>query len=911
MQYLIIFLSEGNLILTENNTLLIQELQCFSPENTIIISKNRELTIGDFRCFDIIRFCEYILRKSPVFAPPKTLSETQAEYLIQNIIKNTFKNNSALFNLTKSNGFAKELYEIFGKLLICGFSPDDLKTSINEIDINKEDFERLSCITETFKIYLEKLNEINFLDKRQMPFYAAKLLNDYPMYFKNISVKIQNIVINAEEEFNSAEKNLLQMFCEPQKLNFWQRHENAFASALSKQYLQTDEETSEQSKTKMIIFNDIRDEASFIADDIIKKTGNSGQKFSDFTVAAASTGYQKIFKEIFNAANIPCSYPKISAICLNFIIKLNNILSICDNLSKLEQQSSSADIDNIYDEINLNFQNLISSALENQFIKDKFLTVLEQNGEKSLIDCVRNNLDILNSKDCLKIKEELEILDNCAKLYNEQKITEIVLKIAKTFDFEDENLQKYLAKLINKIENYTSFSKETGNSAINFSDIISIINSEQYKNTEKNNNSVQFMSIKHAGEKPAKNLYLACLTEKSFPPQDKTTQFISYEANRLLSENLNSKNHEFKSFINNNSEEQLLYAEYLIKALTSAENTTMSTHNYEDKKQTQPSLFFQFLNKCFPQNAEISAYTSYTAAEAEKPDYLNNISEKKTVLKNDETLYLNASAINTFNNCPKKFYYSDLLAIKESSSYAAEYGTIVHSIMENFNKKYLNSYNKETLINLANILLNAANEPQKAISKGFDERDTERIKAADLLSLEEMKANFINAVDELEKAGFFAVKPTSVLSETYFNFTLPEIENVVFNGKIDAIYEYSGEYRITDYKTGGDVELKKDVQLPLYYLACKHDKKLNNFADKITKVSYQYIRAKNQKGGSRCDLIEASHLDEILPDITENIKENVIKKIRNTVVFEPKFSVRCKTCVYKCLCSSENGGNND
>ena len=258
-------------------------------------------------------------------------------------------------------------------------------------------------------------------------------------------------------------------------------------------------------------------------------------------------------------------------------------------------------------------------------------------------------------------------------------------------------------------------------------------------------------------------------------------------------------------------------------------------------------------------------------------------------------------------------------------------------MFEVLNRKFLevNKFTKKIALELGDILFDAINNPDRALLAGFRQTDIDLVNATNELSLAEMKNNFIDAIDDFSLSGGFDNPPRSAICEKSFSFEIPEIPNVIFDGRIDAILEdKDGKYYVIDYKTGHDKinnldyaisdngvnfllktgkepankeNLQKvyDYQIPLYYLACQNSKNLLQFKDKIFELGLVYIRPKSKDSGCNEDMIAASRLETYKAKIIQNLKETVVDKIRNTVEFKPNKGFGCDDCAYKFLCDSE------
>lgn len=300
------------------------------------------------------------------------------------------------------------------------------------------------------------------------------------------------------------------------------------------------------------------------------------------------------------------------------------------------------------------------------------------------------------------------------------------------------------------------------------------------------------------------------------------------------------------------------------------------------------------------------------------------------VIEND-TLYLSPSSINTFLNCPRKYYLQNLLGLKQETTFSATYGLVLHAIFEVFNSTCLNSYDAKTFLNLANAFLF---NRQKADDLGFKEFHLEVIQETDILKLQEIRLNIEEAVAELELSGFFNKIPKKIHVEVPFKFELPELQNVVLNGRIDAIYEWEDGFEVIDYKSGADkfktLEYfisdygvrfegasgqykgvfnennvnKYQYQIPIYYLACQS---LPQFRDKIKNIGLIYIRPKSKHDGFKTDFINPKEIELRKSQIIENLDRTVVQEIRAREGFEPKVDkFNCDYCSYGFLCEEPN-----
>ena len=296
-------------------------------------------------------------------------------------------------------------------------------------------------------------------------------------------------------------------------------------------------------------------------------------------------------------------------------------------------------------------------------------------------------------------------------------------------------------------------NKIFGHKKLEFNTIIEIINrpvSESAQGTD----CVTITSLENISKQLYKEIFFPDLTEKSIPQINNSINFISEDANIQLTRIIKNISQEFKGIIFDAEENIAETAQHLVTAFKSAsQSTILSTHKYECKKQIAPSIYYQYLKSFFKEEKVIEETTNKLNSMASQQlgfDFIINSDE--VVVSESDILMLSPSAISSFQSCPRKYYFAHLLGLKGKSTFAATYGTITHAIIELFNQKYSNLYEEKTILNLADILFNSNTDSQMALSKGFLPRHIDLISATDVLSLSEMKQNFSQALEELEKS---------------------------------------------------------------------------------------------------------------------------------------------------------------
>lgn len=810
----------------------------------------------------------------------KVLTDFLAQNLLARISKEEFLRDKALKNLTKSTAsslFFKELCELYEKFA-------DNKITLEELaDITKglkePDKSRFLIIVQVYENYLKTIEESGYVSYQR---------------------KDKKVPFGSPQ--NKAEK-------------------------------------------KFITFDDIYDEISFIAESIKEKVENKTANFSDFAVLIRNFDAKQKFIDLFKTFEVPVSCEAYSDNFQNFKRTLVRYLKICSVYEKLGiEEFSKAEFEKLqflskskteiyYEELNSYIESLLSEVLEDSYARDRFLMLQEQNKSFSLMSIISSNIDIVQDGDKEKLIGELKSLAGIFTLYKSSRYIELFSTLCTKYGIE----KKSAGTLLGAVKSVQKLYKDVLKTALPLEVLVDLAQNAHEISTQ-NFDAVELCAL--STEQSRKFVFLPCLTENTFPKKNNSTNFISPESNEAISSVLRASHSDFDEVIKTDKTHLNEERELFKNALQSAEaEITLSTHLYEEKKQCAPSVYYMQLaqeSRISPLYIEKSAESQYLKPTAENEETY----ESAKVIGEDEELKLSPSAAKTFLKCPKKYYFKNLLNLKEPSVFAANYGNIVHSIMEVFYEKYFEKYSKETVLVLKDILFRSKEEPQTALDAGFSELSVELIKASDPLALAEMEQNFEDAVAEMDKNGWFCKKPASVATEKSFKFRHPDLPNVLLDGRIDAVVEENGYYKIIDYKTGQNVDMdlnyalsdfglnfytrtgkvpsnvedyirKQDFQIPLYYLATQNAKELAQYKGKVESLALEYIRPSTRNGGYLKDSIGAHRIESQKDKVIDNLKTTVVERIRGSEDFAKNLCRDCSNCGFTFLCENSQEGDDD
>lgn len=833
----------------------------------------------------------------------------------KNIIKaksrKIFAQSKTLSCLVKSDIFFDDILNIFNKLFHFRILPTNFIETINACELSETDNERLNLIAKLYNDYVNVMTENGW----KIPFPRRLTLKN-----------------NTDISFDVTKMIMQKNRC----------------------YLE---------------FPDIQTESLYIAKkikDIVDSgecelknigvfvdKGEARQKLLDILTSMSIPVQSSIYNESYeNLKHKVLIYEQISDICKNLALEnftaedFKNLHSTANwnSISKSQKEICLTELDKT-------LKTFLSEVLPQSTCLEKiFTTQSESSKSLNIINLIYSSWNKFSEEEQKILSIEFGSIKTFYEHYKQFDFASAISSVIKKYLalFENTELKTIIAgkiKGLGELQNlYNCILKEQPQ----FAEFFEILNEPSFSQ-EKNENIITLGAISSAVRKKDgfKYLFLAGLTENNFPGTNISYPFVSLQTNELLTQEIKKIAPEYDFFLQTDDiHNGFRIAD--IKSLISlaTEHIVFSTHLYEAKKSTLPASIFKMLIKNDSEN-----FKKITEENTKNPDESNNTDNKENsnssendsknnfVITENDILKLNPSAISTFQNCPRKYYYKTLLNLKEQPSFAASYGSIVHAVFELMNKKYLSSYNKKTALELADILFSSKENPQPALDKGFGQTDVDLINATNDLSLVEMKENFRNAIENYEFSGYFNQAPTKAVCEKTFSFTIDELPNVVFDGRIDAILsDEKNNTTVIDYKTGRNkintleyaisefgVNFKSktgkdpsnietlqntyDYQIPIYYLAIQNAENLKEYKESVKKLGLLYVRPITKDNGCDEDFVSAEKIEFYKEKIIQNLKTTIIDKILTQVEFKSSKGFSCENCSYKFLC--DNGGDDD
>ena len=236
----------------------------------------------------------------------------------------------------------------------------------------------------------------------------------------------------------------------------------------------------------------------------------------------------------------------------------------------------------------------------------------------------------------------------------------------------------------------------------------------------------------------------------------------------------------------------------------------------------------------------------------------------------NEKLYLSASAIETFEQCPLKFRFGRIDGIPQTASKPQLlFGTIIHTVLQQFHEPG-KELSEERILQLLNNEWKKGEFDYAVREKKFFEQG------------QEMLTRYAKSIQENP--------PNVIAREERFSF---ELDDITINGAIDRIDKNENGVHIVDYKTSKTASpAKSNLQLAIYSMFISQSD-LEEFGGLPASASLLFLR--DDEKPIRAHSFTREELDK-----TEEKINDAALRIRKKE-FEAKTGRHCDWCDYKHL----------
>lgn len=450
---------------------------------------------------------------------------------------------------------------------------------------------------------------------------------------------------------------------------------------------------------------------------------------------------------------------------------------------------------------------------------------------------------------------------------------------------------------------------------------------------------IQIMGVLETRNLDFDNILMLCCNEGFMPKSVNDSSFIPYNIRKAYE--LTTKEHKIK-----------IFAYYFYRLLQRASNISLTyTNSIQEGKTNEMSRFMLQLLVERPNSITKLSLKSEQGYKTKEKTPIVKTNEVMKLLNNINKL--SPTAINRYLSCPAKFYYNNVLGVKEPEESHEDvsdnrtFGIVFHKAMENIYEEYYKNHkwiteeeidkllkNEHFLLQnidkaFATELFNIGKQSFKPQYNGLQQINRKVIfrYIQQVLKLDKKNAPFIIKGLEL-----------NVKKEIFFK-TNKENKKLLLHGYIDRLDECGSdkqinEMRVIDYKTGSfkdkaptnldEVFTRTNIhqkhsdyylQAILYSGIIKNNKEYNPnnlpvsphllFILQSSKDDYNsalYFDKKKEDGGKTFLKDEPN----LYPDFEEKLKEVLAEMYNPHVPFNiTEDSKTCEYCPYLSLCKRE------
>jgi ATP-dependent exoDNAse (exonuclease V) beta subunit len=199
------------------------------------------------------------------------------------------------------------------------------------------------------------------------------------------------------------------------------------------------------------------------------------------------------------------------------------------------------------------------------------------------------------------------------------------------------------------------------------------------------------------------------------------------------------------------------------------------------------------------------------------------MTSQKSVTKPKIARVQSPSSINTYKQCPRKYYYSYIEKLPSRPSIHLVRGKIVHSVLENFFKIHVSKLPESNALFVLKVFINDMieqywrKEHKELSSLGLTnpQLDFYHIETKDMIN--NWFGNFAKKMQTEMNAHSLPDSFNRLTPKTEIEY---KSENYGIRGFIDAIHEKDGKIALMDYKTSKAPKISREyrLQLALYAL---------------------------------------------------------------------------------------------
>lgn len=627
-------------------------------------------------------------------------------------------------------------------------------------------------------------------------------------------------------------------------------------------------------------FNDIKQEYNFIADSIEKliKSDNCPKSLSEIAILTRENSELQKFAELLEAKNIQYQLKANKSI---FEIRSSVVLYFY--LQALENNFKYSD---------KLFALLLSKPFEFELADYNFLLEKNRLNHKDLITNIRENIDTYEWKNKELVCSFIKTFDTLRKIKSCVNVKKLIIDVVNKTGI----LEYFLSSEINRTENVYAIKKIINeadnlfrrNVTASLSDFIEYMESAfssgipiLIDREEYTQDAVQLVTLHGSKGREFEYVYIPNLISRKWEGKRNT---------KTMSLPIESENYSV-------DEEQMRKSEQLrllFVGITRAKHSLMLSFSRANDTSLQELTSYlsevikeEYIVQTFNHELSKEDYTFEIAASLKRCEFDYKCAFYSEINARIKEFIMSPSALNTYMNCPRNFFYSEIFKIPvyDDDLSNAVYGSAVHKTLE-------------TAVNIAK---ETGTYPSKeAFIKNFKTfLDSKMLDSIDKrLELELRGEKYLT-----NYYGYFVQIPPKRIAATEYYLNHVPFGKQFIKGFVDRIEQNEdGSFELFDYKTGS---AKPKTQI-------KDGKDFECYLNQLRFYKYAFETLKPSAKVSRTGIIFVEEPDknyyiELTDDDNEVIKEKISYAYENIIKlnFEPveKCEKSCSFCKYKQICS--------
>ncbi len=331
---------------------------------------------------------------------------------------------------------------------------------------------------------------------------------------------------------------------------------------------------------------------------------------------------------------------------------------------------------------------------------------------------------------------------------------------------------------------------------------------------------VQIMGMLETRALDFENLIILSVNENTLPAPKKQSSLMPFDVLRQFglptyAENEGAMAYNFYRLLQRAKQVNLLYV-LPSDTYGSGEKSRFILQLENDLTLLNPNITFREYTAVVEQK-DIKAYSEDIIIEKDAPTLEQ--------IKRDLERGLYPSSLNTYINCSLKYYFSRIAKMQEADEVeeqvdAAQFGTVVHQVLEDFFAPFAESGNPIVAESIDQMLLELPAHVQMVFNQTVRGATTERGLNYLLLKVAiEVLQKYLYKLKDSDELPLYILRLEDSLTSTLPLTINGEAIQVTIAGKADRIDMTQNEVRVIDYKTG-KVEQSKlrvktaDLRLP-------------------------------------------------------------------------------------------------